>query len=184
MRRTLLTSLFAICAAAAVATAQAPQSTTPSPATSTTQAPASSAPATPTQAPAPSRQAAAGADRITLEGCVQRSAAVASSTSGATGTSGSAGSSFILEKAAKPSAAATTTDSASPVAVVSTYRLDADDAKLTPHVGHKVEISGTVETAMGTATASAGASSPSASAANAPKLKVDTVKMLAASCTP
>jgi hypothetical protein len=61
-------------------------------------------------------------------------------------------------------------------AIASEYRLDGDDAKLTPHVGHKVEITGTVEQAKGATEA------PAASAANAPRLKVDNVKMIAASC--
>src|SRR5712691_5449397 len=39
-------------------------------------------------------------------------------------------------------------------ATASSYKLDADDAKLTPHVGHKVEISGTVEPASSAASSS------------------------------
>jgi hypothetical protein len=62
-------------------------------------------------------------------------------------------------------------------AVASEYRLDADDAKLTPHVGHKVEITGTVEPA-----AAVPPQAPAASAANSPKLKVDNVKMIATAC--
>ena len=57
----------------------------------------------------------------------------------------------------------------------SEYRLDADDAKLTPHVGHKVEITGTAE-------AAGMAQRPATSRASAPKLKVDSVKMIAATC--
>jgi hypothetical protein len=124
------------------------------------------------------------ADSIVVEGCVQRSAMSASSTTGATGTTGSAAGSFILEKAAKPIAAAGSTAATSPVAIMSTYRLDADEAKLSPHVGHKVEITGTVENAAGASTPSATSATAALSVANAPKLKVDAVKMIAANCTP
>jgi hypothetical protein len=66
-----------------------------------------------------------------------------------------------------------------------TYRLDADDSKLTPHVGHKVEITGTLDSASSSAASTSPAgSSSTASAASGPKLKVDNVKMIATSCTP
>jgi hypothetical protein len=57
-----------------------------------------------------------------------------------------------------------------------TYRLDGDASKLTPHVGHKVEITGTLDKSS---------SAPSASSASAsePQLKVESVKMIAASCS-
>ena len=61
-------------------------------------------------------------------------------------------------------------------AIASEYKLDADDAKLTPHLGHKVEITGTVEEAKGAT------QPPAASAANAPTLKVDNLKMVSPSC--
>jgi len=62
------------------------------------------------------------------------------------------------------------------------YRLDSDDSKLTPHVGHKVTIMGTVEPASSSTSSSSSSASSSASASNAPKLKVDTVTMVASSC--
>jgi hypothetical protein len=58
------------------------------------------------------------------------------------------------------------------------YRLDADDSKLNPHIGQKVEITGTVEESS-----SSGAAKPSTSvAASEPTLKVSSVKMVASSC--
>jgi len=56
------------------------------------------------------------------------------------------------------------------------YKLDGTDATLTPHVGHKVEITGTVDEAKGATDA------PAASGANAPKLKVVSLKMVSPSC--
>jgi hypothetical protein len=62
----------------------------------------------------------------------------------------------------------------------SSYRLDGADSKLSPHVGHKIEITGTVEERPMSAT---GTPATSGSAPEAPKFTVDTVKMLASSCT-
>jgi hypothetical protein len=81
----------------------------------------------------------------------------------------------------KPSGTSGSSASSAPIA--SSYRLDAESSKLTPHVGHKVEITGTVEDAAAGAGAGAGAGA-SAGAASSPKLKVDNVKMVAATCTP
>jgi hypothetical protein len=117
--------------------------------------------------------ASAKADNITVTGCIQRSAqssTAGTSTPGAVGTAGSSGRSdggFMLNVARPSSPAAA--PSASPAA--SSYRLDADDSKLTPHVGHKVEITGSLDQAS--------SSSPGSS----PRLKVDTVKMIASSCS-
>jgi hypothetical protein len=108
----------------------------------------------------------AKADSVTIEGCIQRG--TASATAGTTGTTGTTPSAFMLTSAMKPANSKETTP------IASSYRLDAVDSKLSPHVGHKVEISGTVEQASGSAS---GAPAP-------PTLKVDNVKMIAATCTP
>jgi hypothetical protein len=116
------------------------------------------------------------AKTITVSGCIQRATAAPTGTSGTTSATQPAGETkFVLTNAA---AGTTGTSGTAPsaAAVASEYRLDADDAKLTPHVGHKVEISGTVERP------SAGTQPPAASAANAPKLKVDSVKMVSSTC--
>jgi hypothetical protein len=117
---------------------------------------------------------------ITISGCIQRAELGPTGTSGTAGTTPDASETkFLLTGAAMSSAGTTgTAGTASDTTVAPTYRLDADDAKLTPHVGHKVEIAGTVEQpskAMPTP-------SPAAST-SAPKLKVDTVRMIAASCS-
>jgi hypothetical protein len=110
----------------------------------------------------------AKADSITVEGCIQKGAA--GTTTGTTGTTGSSPSAFMLVSAMKPATSKETTP------IASSYRLDAVDSKLSPHVGHKVEISGTVDQPSGSGSAS-GATAP-------PTLKVDNVKMIAATCTP
>src|SRR5580765_21518 len=133
-------------------------------------------------------------DSITVTGCLQRESSTA--TAGTTGTSGSTSASssvsgFIL-KVIPPSTASTTGSTAAGATTTGTsgntasYKLDADDSKLTPHVGHKVEITGSLDKSMSTApagsTSAAGGASASAGS-NGPKLKVDTVRMIAASCS-
>jgi len=126
---------------------------------------------------APQGSKSAAGKMITVTGCV------AKAEPGTTGTAGAAGAAatekeakFVLKDAtAKPDSAAGTAgaDKAPASATASEYKLDGDDAKLTPHVGHKVEVTGTAAEAKGAA--------PSASSA-APTLKVDSVKMIASSC--
>jgi hypothetical protein len=122
-------------------------------------------PPAPTPAPAP----ATPSDRdrpakLTVTGCIQRSAQ--SAVPGATGTAGAKSeSSFMLNNVSKP------TGTAGAASTASSYALDADDSKLAPHVGHKVEISGSLDQAG------------SSRAGSAPKLKVDNVKMISTSCS-
>ena len=123
------------------------------------------------------------AKTLTVTGCVARAEQSPTGTSGMTGATSATEPKFILTNAAlgsstTPGATGTTGTAAAPAtSVASEYRLDASDAKLSEHIGHKVEITGTVEKA------SASEQKPSASAANSPILKVDTVKMLASSCS-
>ena len=176
MSKIFLASTFATLLCASLA-AQATQTPSPNPSAPPLAQPRTGADTAspPTAAPAQSAQrSAAKAETITVEGCIQRSAA--SATAGAAGTSGSArsDSGFILASAMKP--AGTSGSAASSTPIASSYRLDAAESKLSPHVGHKVEISGTVEPSPSSA-ASAGAPAP-------PTLKVDNVRMIAATCTP
>jgi hypothetical protein len=53
--------------------------------------------------------------------------------------------------------------------------------KITPHVGHKVEITGTID-AVSSSTGATGTTGATSSAA-APKLKVDSIKMMASTCS-
>lgn len=126
-------------------------------ASATATTPATGAPAT---GGASASAATSSMAKFMLNNAMSGAGASATGTAGAAGTSGTAG-------AARPSASA--------------YQVDGDEAKLTPHVGHKVEITGTV------ASAKSGADSTATSASGAgaaPRLKVEAVKMIAASCTP
>jgi hypothetical protein len=119
------------------------------------------------QQPPPAQQPPASApsssDKIVVTGCIQRGIQSPVGTTGAAGAAADA-SKFILTKAS-PASDATATPK--------TYRLDAEDSQLTAHVNHKVEITGTLDAAA----------KPAAGDAAAPaKLKVASVKMVAASC--
>jgi hypothetical protein len=113
---------------------------------------------------------------VTVTGCVQRAQPTPTGTAG---TTGAPETKFVLTNAnLNPSGTAGTSGTTAPpaTAIASEYRLDTDEAKLTPHIGHKVEITGTVEQPARTE------QKPTASTANAPTMKVDNVKMIASTC--
>ena len=122
------------------------------------------------------------ADRVTVTGCLERADQISQ-----TGTLGTTVDSldFVLIKTAATdakgttgTAGATTTAGASRNATLAgrLYRLDAKTATLNPHVGHKVELTGTI--------VEPGASQPDPNdpMPGSPKLRVDNVKMLASTC--
>jgi hypothetical protein len=173
MSKKVLTTTLAAIACAAVVVAQEPQ-------TPQAPAPPAQAPAVVPQAPDAQPPAAAPrapdarsvpTDNLTVMGCLERRAPGAVGTAGGAGNADSPG--FILTKAMKPPAAAGGSSSAATAAA--SYRLDADDKKLAEHVGQKVEITGTVADRSADANASKGG--------DMPRLKVDSVKMIAATCT-
>lgn len=149
------------------------------------------------QPPTP-QTAPASADKITVTGCLKAappaatdtaSTAATAGTSGATtaGTTGTTGTTATGTAGAAAGAAAAGADakfvltdaSASPADAgksAQTYRLIANPTALTAHVGKKLELTGTID-----ATSTADPKDPSASA---PALRVESGKVLAASCTP
>jgi hypothetical protein len=131
------------------------------------------------QAPAGREANRAAPDEITITGCVERADQVSAAvTAGTTVDSLS----FVLIKATKGTAAdsrARGTSGTTPATEKEgTYRLDADVSMLNPHVGHKVEVTGTLAAAAPTA----GVSADPSSATTVPKLKVGRVKMLSETC--
>jgi hypothetical protein len=121
--------------------------------------------------------AQSSAKSVTVTGCVQRAEEHAT---GTTGTTGAMDTKFVLANASLKTdqMTGTTGTTAAPptTAVASEYKLDTDESKLSAHVGHKVEITGTIEQP------SMSEQKPPASAANAPTLKVESVKMVASTC--
>ena len=170
MSMNVLTTTLVAIACAAVVTAQAPP---------TPQVPAPP----PSQPPAPAQQAreakSVPADSLTAIGCLERKAEGSNATPGAIGTAGAVGGGapgFILTKVMKPTGTAGSSSAAAAPAAA-TYRLDADDSKLSGHVSHKVEITGTLAGRSADSNASKGGSD------DAPRLKVESVKMIALTCT-
>jgi hypothetical protein len=202
--------VFVVCGAVAGA-----QSSNPTPQPSS-QTPAAGSPQTPTSAQPPSQSPGT---KITLQGCLERNAQTSNSpagtsgrtgsTAGATDTGGSAVEQFVLASSTMAAGTSGMSGATSPnrsaTAVAPRYRLDAEASKLSPHVNHKVEITGTVDTASAAASPSTGSmpapttadrSTPPAggqgastataqgASTNMPRLRVDNIKMIAASCTP
>jgi hypothetical protein len=121
------------------------------------------------QPPPAAAPSSADKDKVVVTGCIQQAPKLPVGTTGGAATADT--SKFILTKAS-PASDATATPK--------TYRLDAEDSQLTAHVGHKVEITGTLDASKPAAVA--GDPAPPAAASPA-KLKVASVKMIAASCS-
>jgi hypothetical protein len=140
------------------------------------------------------------ADKITVTGCLQEGSrsstgttSSASTTSGtyilANATTGSGSASTTAGTTSSPTTAgttgttgATTAGSTAPVS----YVLDGRDSDLKNHVGHRIEVSGTLDTpdraaASPTSTTTSGSAS-SRMDTSAPRLKVSSVRMIAAEC--
>lgn len=134
---------------------------------------------------------------ITVTGCIERASQAAVGTTGTAGTASAKGESskFLLTNvtAGTSGTAETPTAAPSPAPTATTYRLDASDSELSPHVGHTVEIKGRVassDTAAATPSrepgppnTSAADTATSSSQASAPKLKVESVRMISESCS-
>lgn len=120
-----------------------------------------------TSSATPQRSTAKAPEKITITGCVERADQVASpaATLGTTVDSLT----FVL-RTPPPETAGT---SGTRPAADKGYRLDGDVAKLNPHVGHKVEITGLVTEAAATG---------ATSSAEGPKVKVESIRMLSETC--
>jgi hypothetical protein len=125
------------------------------------------------QAPAPGSSQKSADSRITVTGCVERADQMAGNT--ATTTVDSLSFVLIKPQADKPTGTSGTVASDTAAQPDRMYRLDGKLEELNPHVGHKVEIAGMVAEAP---TAPAGATS----ATNAPRLKVESIRMLDPTC--
>jgi len=152
-----------------------------------TQAPAAQAPTTaPPTTPAPSASAANAGKKVTYSGCIERQPASAAAVTGAANMPFSLTNASPVDSrspvatSGAPSGAASAGKSTATASTGKTYRLDGTDRMLSPHVGHKVEITGMLDEQP--ASPSAGASAAGSSTAAAAKLKVDSVKMVSTTC--
>ena len=149
--------------------------------TPSTQAPPTQAPATPPTSPTSPQSpnaARANADKkVTISGCIERQPASTAAITGAPSMP------FMLTNASAAGAgsAVATSGAAGGASAAKSYRLDGMDTTLTPHVGHKVEITGTIEEQR-PASAAAGEARSAPSSTPAATLKVDSVKMVSTTC--
>jgi len=110
----------------------------------------------------------------TVTGCVERADQL-----GATGAEPSTVDSqhFMLVRAEPGSGKTASVPKGTAGTLGPIYRLIVDAGKVNPHVGHKVEITGTIEKG-----ANAPASSTASSPSTAPAFKVQSIKMLSETC--
>ena len=155
--------------------------TNPGRQTPSTQAPPTTSPTTQTP-PSSANSARADADKkVTFSGCIERQPASAAAVTGAPSMP------FSLSNASPVGAGAVATSGSGGAAAAGgasaskSYRLDGSESTLTPHVGHKVEITGTLEERRPASAAAAGATGAGANA-SAGTLKVDSVKMVSTTC--
>jgi hypothetical protein len=125
--------------------------------------------------------------RVTVIGCIQPADATAIGTSGMSGESDTT--KYMLTNAKKsPSDMSSSSSSESGMSAGShkslTYRLEADDTTLSPHVGHQVQIVATIDQGSSSSESATGTSGTSGSTPSGPvpKLKVESVKMLSSTC--
>jgi hypothetical protein len=133
------------------------------------QPPPASPPAAPgaAQAPAPSAQASGQSKTVTLSGCIMNAPPAGAAAAAATAPK------FVLSTKAAAGAASGAAVGTSGTAM--RYQLDGDEKAISPHLNHQVEITGTVN--------SSASASTSTAAATGPMLKVDSVKMVSATCS-
>jgi hypothetical protein len=186
MRKNIRTGMTGMCAAAflsvtvAIAAQQppaTPQPTTPPAAPSN---PPSTAPSAPAQPAAPT--ASDSANKITITGCLQPAPPGPTGTAGATDANRDAAGSekFVLTNVTS----VPPKDAGAPSAPAArTYQLIANEAALTPHSGKKLEVTGVLDDQAGGSRAASPATpeSPVASA-KAPKLIVESGKIVAPTC--
>jgi hypothetical protein len=178
-------------AAQTSSTSQTPASQTPgTQATPPPQTPAGPPSQTPT-GPPPQNRSDSSDRRITITGCLKP---VPASPTGTTGTT-DASTTGATDAKGNPAAGdakflltnvAPADSSGDPkAAAVGTYRLIANESALLPHVGKKLELTGTVDeqpSSTRSQSATPSDASSGASAATAPKLIVESGKVLAPSC--
>ena len=148
------------------------------------------------EAPSSSASATPGATASTAGTTATTGTAGTTGTTATAGTAGTAGDAaapaqkFLLTDAA-PAPAAAPADPAAPpstpgapaasaASATQTYRLIANATSLTPHIGKKLELTGTIEEAASATPATQAAAGPEA---NAPALRVESGKVIAASCS-
>jgi hypothetical protein len=149
------------------------------------------------QQTAPPPQSSGGGDqRITVTGCLKTAPpnSAAATGAGATGTTGTAGAPGTETAGSEPkyvladatSSPAADAPGATAASAPQTYRLIANASALSPHVGKKVELTGTVidqDSSTRSSGAAPGGASAAQSAATGPALRVEAGKVISPACT-
>ena len=130
------------------------------------QAPPTSTPGA--QQPAPSAQASGQSKTVTISGCLQAAPASAATAGGGAASSATAPK-FVL--AAKPATGAAG-GAVGTSGTAMRYSLEGEEKTISPHLNHQVEITGMVQP-----------SAAGAGAAASPTLKVESLKMVSATCS-
>jgi hypothetical protein len=108
-------------------------------------------------------------------------AASTTETGGATGTTGTTAGSTAGTTGTTPSPA-TTTEAGAAGSSAQTYRLIANPSALTPHVGKKLELTGTIEDQNASPRGQATTAAAADALMSAPSLRVTAGKIVANSC--
>jgi hypothetical protein len=134
-----------------------------------------------TSSPARAAGSTAG-ERVTLIGCVERADQLTSAAGASAETADSQ--SFVLMKADAAGASASERSAAvgTSGAIGPMYRLVGKASDLNTHVGQKVEVTGTREASDAANAAAQAANATNPSAANAPRLRVESLRTLAETC--
>ena len=119
--------------------------------------------------------AQAGAQKIMVSGCVENAPPAAGAAAGAAPT-------FILADAKMAGAAEGGRAVGTTGAAATRYELDADAKTISAHLNHQVEITGTLQSSAAAPAGAPGAARGGAGA-SAPRLKVESVKMVSATCS-
>jgi hypothetical protein len=124
-----------------------------------------------------SPQSTGTANHVMLTGCVQKAAPAPTATTGAIGSANADATTYTLTNVTTTPSSAGTPAAGSGMPPASTYRLDAQDSQIAPHVGHKVEINGTL------VPGSTSSLSTASKEATGPQVKVESLRMIASSCS-
>jgi hypothetical protein len=164
-------------------------------ATAAMMAQAPQTPQTPQTPPTPQTSAASSEGKVTVTGCLKTAPpdapASAAATPPASGANAPGDAKFLLTDATSTPAAATDSSAAptqapqtatpSAAQTGSTYRLIANPSALTPHVGKKLALTGTIENSSAASTPGTSPASRADSAMLA--LRVESGKIIADTCT-
>lgn len=114
----------------------------------------------------------ASAKKVTVSGCIQSAPA---------GAASQGGSKFVL--AMKPAGGREGGGAVGTAGTATRYSLEGEEKAISPHLNHQVEITGTLEGSTASAQSSTSSAGAKAQASAAPTLKVESVKMVSATCS-